>query len=177
MFYTMKNASLRLLICLSLIASACGVEKSEKDFNKFTGRWKLYIVETKADVDASWVPRQGDYKNRQGFILYDGRGGMGVHHVTENYQRYTFEGKGGLDSLTRNDLRHLANNFVYFGKYRVIDSVGIIEHHIESAHLPNLCGTVAARKYAFMGDTLVLSPVTDRYPKSRLKWVRLSDLE
>ncbi len=173
----MKKTFLRSLICLSLIASACGVKKYEQDFNKFTGRWKLYIVETKADVDASWVPRQGDYKNRQGFILYDGLGGMGVHHVTEDYQHYVFEGKGGLDSLTRNDLRHLANNFVYFGKYRVIDSLGIIEHHIESAHSLNLWGTIAARKYTFMGDTLVLSPVTDQYPKSRLKWVRLSDLE
>jgi predicted transcriptional regulator len=98
---------------------------------------------------------------------------MGVHHVTENYETYEFEGEGGLENLTGNDLKHLANNFVYFGKYRVIDSVAIIEHHIESANFPHMWGTIAKRKYVFTGDTLILNPITDRYPKTRLKWVKL----
>ena len=102
---------------------------------------------------------------------------MGVHHVTDDYELYQIEGKGGLDSLTKQDLRHLADNFVYFGKYKVIDSLHIIEHHIESSNFQTMWGTVAKRNYIFSGDTLILNPITNRYPKIRLKWVRLNDLE
>jgi hypothetical protein len=134
-------------------------------------------VEIQVDSLSNWEPRQDHYRNRQGFIIYDGKGGMGVHHVTENYQDYQFEGKSGLDSLTFNDLRHLADNFVYFGSYKVNDSLQVIEHHIESANFQNMWGTVAKRKYVFSGDTLILNPVTERYPKIRLKWMRLKDIE
>lgn len=102
---------------------------------------------------------------------------MGVHHVTENYEKYKFEGSGGLDSLTVNDLRHLANNFVYFVKYKVNDTLNIIEHYIESVNFQRMWGTIAKRKYLFSGDTLVLNPLTNRYPKIRLKWIKLNDIE
>ena len=65
---------------------------------------------------------------------------------------------------------------VYFGKYRVNDSLSIVEHHIESVNFQRMWGTVASRKYKFHGDTLVLNPVTEKYPKIRLKWVRLNDM-
>jgi hypothetical protein len=154
---------------------SCTTGNKQSDFDKFTGRWTLGIVETQSDSISPWKPRQDHYKNRQGFIIYDGKGGMGVHHVTENYEKYEFEGKGGLDSLTAKDLRHLADNFVYFGKYRVNDSLKIIDHHIESVNFQNMWGTVAKRKYLFSGDTLILNPITDRYPKTRLKWIKLND--
>ena len=147
----------------------------ESDFDKFNGRWTLGIVEVQTDSISKWKPRQDHYKNRQGFIIYDGKGGMGVHHVTENYEKYEFEGNGGLDSLTAKDLRHLADNFVYFGKYRVNDSLKIIEHHIESGNFQTMWGSVAKRKYLFTGDTLILNPITNRYPKTRLKWIKLND--
>ncbi|MFC3881854.1 lipocalin-like domain-containing protein [Algoriphagus namhaensis] len=160
-----------------LLLASCTREKEPSDLEKFTGRWSLYIVEEQVDSAANWEPRQDHYKNRKGFIIYDGQGGMGVHHVTENYDQYVFEGKGGLDSLTAKDLRHMADNFVYFGKYSVDDSLKIIEHHIESANFQTMWGTTASRKYAFSGDTLILSPITERYPKGRLKWIRLKDNE
>ncbi|MCB0647855.1 MAG: lipocalin-like domain-containing protein [Saprospiraceae bacterium] len=150
-------------------------EKDHSDFERFTGRWSLFVVESKVDSISAWMPRKDHYKNRQGFIIYDGIGGMGVHHVTEHYQDYQFESYGAPDNLTTNDLKHLANNFVYFGKYRVIDSLKIIEHHIESSNLPRLWATVEKRAYVFSDDTLTLSPITDRYPKSRLKWVKMDD--
>ncbi|WP_250436613.1 lipocalin-like domain-containing protein [Hanstruepera flava] len=170
----MKN--LKTILILTLLLVCCkGNEPS--DFNKFTGRWALHIVEIQADSISAWKPRQDHYKNRKGFIIYDGKGGMGVHHVTENYENYAFEGSGGLDSLTLKDLRHLADNFVYFGKYKVNDSLGLIEHHIESVNFQNLWGTIAKRKYQFLGDTLILNPLTNTYPKIRLKWVKLNDSE
>lgn len=168
----MKN--LILLITLALLLS-CSSGNDPSDFDKFTGRWTLGIVEIQRDSIAEWKERQDHYKNRQGFIIYDGKGGMGVHHVTENYEAYEFKGRGGLDSLTTKDLRHLADNFVYFGKYKVIDSLATIEHYIESANFQNMWGTTAKRKYQFSGDTLILSPLTNNYPKIRLKWVKLND--
>lgn len=163
------------IVFISALLFSCTEEKTQPDFEKFTGRWTLHIVESKSDSVSNWVPRQDHYKNRKGFILYDGQGGMGVHHVTENYEKYEFEGSGGLDRLTQKDLRHLADNFVYFGKYQVNDSLKIIEHHIESTNFQNMWGTVAERNYIFSGDTLILNPITNRYPKTRLKWVRLND--
>ncbi|WP_262709998.1 lipocalin-like domain-containing protein [Hyunsoonleella aestuarii] len=161
---------------LTLLFS-CTAENETSDFNKFTGRWTLNIVEIKTDSISNWKPRQDHYKNRKGFIIYDGKGGMGVHHVTENYEKYKFEGSGGLDSLTVNDLRHLANNFVYFVKYKVNDTLNITEHYIESVNFQRMWGTIAKRKYLFSGDTLVLNPLTNRYPKIRLKWIKLNDIE
>lgn len=164
------------LILFTFMLYSCNL-KNESDFEKFTGRWTLYVVEAQADSASIWKPRQDHYKNRKGFIIYDGKGGMGVHHVTKNYENYAFEGHGGLDSLTVTDLRHLADNFVYFGKYRVIDSLNIVEHHIESANFQNMWGTVAKRNFVFAGDTLILSPISSSYPKTRLKWIRLVDNE
>lgn len=164
-----------LYLGIITILLSCQQENETSDFDKFTGRWALDIVESQADSTSIWMPRQDHYRNRKGFIIYDGKGGMGVHHVTENYDKYKFEGIGGLDSLTSQDLRHLADNFVYFGKYRVNDSLNIIEHHIESVNFQNMWGTVAKRKYIFSGDTLILNPITNRYPKTRLKWVKLND--
>jgi len=172
----MSLNNLKILVILTLVI-ACDTVNESSDFNKFTGRWTLNIVETQTDSTTMWEARQGDYKNRNGFIIYDGKGGMGVHHVTENYEAYKFEGSGGLDSLTTKDLRHLADNFVYFGKYRVNDTLNIIEHHIESANFQTMWFTVAKRKYKFSGDTLILNPLTNRYPKTRLKWIRLNDKE
>jgi hypothetical protein len=159
---------------LLLVFISCRPEKSKSDFDKFTGRWSLHIVESQKDSTSSWEPRLGNYENRQGYILYDGIEGMGVHHVTDKYEKYEFEGKGSLDSLTQKDLRHMADNFVYFGSYKVNEEVKTIEHHIESANFQRMWGTVATRKYEFSGDTLILYPVRDTYPISRLKWVRIN---
>ena len=172
----MSHTNNLLSILLTITLFSCNEKGPASDFDKFTGRWELHVVETQADSNANWLPRQDRYRNRQGFIIYDGKGGMGVHHVTEDYQNYEFEGKKSLDSLTRNDLRHLADNFVYFGKYWVNDSLSIIEHHIESVNFQNMWGAVAKRNYVFSGDTLILNPIRDGFPKTRLKWVRLNDL-
>ena len=162
-------------IVIFTLSVACTVQESS-DFEKFTGRWTLHVVEVKSDSLHPWIEREGNYKDRNGFIMYDGLGGMGVHHVPGGYDDYRFEGES-LQTLTEKDLRHVANNFVYFGKYRVIDSLGIIEHHIESSVYPHRWGSIARRNYVFDGDTLTLYPIRDGYPKGRLKWVRLNDLD
>ena len=165
---------LKIIVVITLLLS-CNAENEKSDFDKFTGRWSLYVVEIQSDSISAWAPRQDHYKNRKGFIIYDGKGGMGVHHVPENYESYEFQASGGLDSLTVKDLRHLADNFVYFGKYSVNDSLKIVEHHIELVNFQNMWGRVAKREYVFSGDTLILNPLSNRYPKIRLKWLRLND--
>ena len=170
-FRTLKTAAISALIV------SCNSGHEATDFEKFTGRWSLYLVEQQTDSLSQWQHRQDHYRNRKGFIIYDGRGGMGVHHVTEDYDRYVFEGKGGLDSLTARDLRHLADNFVYFGRYEVNDTLRIVGHHIESANFQDMWGTTARRKYEFSGDTLILNPIRSRYPKTRLKWIKLNDID
>jgi hypothetical protein len=167
----MKQILLLLAAIISL--QACNQETQKTDYDRFTGRWSLDVVQVKADSLSPWVPRTDHYKGRNGFIIYDGMGGMGVHHVTEHYDDYSIQGKGGLDSLTPADLRHLANNFVYFGGYTVLPDSAIVEHHIESHINPAAWGSTARRKYRFSGDTLILQPIRDRYPMIRLKWVRV----
>ncbi len=161
---------LSVLFCLSWSCSS-----GDEYPDDFTGRWRLYIVESQEEPSSEWIPRQDHYKGRQGFIIYDGQGGMGVHHVPAEYQDYVIEGKGGIANLTEQDLRHLANNFVYFGRYEVDQDNHQIHHHIESANNPASWNTTATRNYVFSGDTLTLYPVTDTYPKSRLRWVRINN--
>ena len=163
-----------IMMIFSLILG-CNNKSEIADFDKFTGRWSLYIVENKTSDTEPWQPMGGRYEGRQGFILYDGRGGMGVHHVTDNYGDYALKGKGGIDSLSTDDLKHLANNFVYFGKYKVDPEQKLIEHHIESASNPGSWGTMVKRKYGFSGDSLILEPVKSSFPKQRLKWIRVND--
>ena len=89
----MSRKYLYFTITISFLLS-CNKETKRSDFDRFTGRWTLNIVETQADSSSIWEPRRDHYKNRQGFIIYDGIGGMGVHHVIENYEKYVFEGSG-----------------------------------------------------------------------------------
>lgn len=161
-----------------ILLGSCISETRKASDDPFAGRWKLHLVETQKAPDAPWIKRTDHYKNRKGYLIYDGMGGMGVHHVTEDYELYQTETNSKrLDSMSKNDLRHLANNFVYFGKYRVNDSLNIIEHHIESANLPWMWGTIAKRAFQFNGDTLTLYPVRESFPKTRLHWISMNDRE
>lgn len=171
----MRFKEIIIIVVIAFLFS-CKTESETSDFKKFTGRWSLLMVEIQADSNSTWKRGQDHYKNLNGFIIYDGKGRMGMHHVTENYNQYQFALKGGLDSPTTNDLIHRANNF-YFGEYKVNDSLNIIEHQIESVNFENPWENVAKRKYVFSGDTLILNPLTDRYPKIRLKWISLNDKE
>lgn len=108
----------------------------------------------------------------KGSIIYDGKGGMGVHQVPLDYDQYELEGKGGRKSLTEKDWQHMAQNFVYFGGYKVDESRSIVEHHIETHINPGRSSTVAARFYTFSGDTMFLQPV-DREPGLRIVWQRI----
>ena len=67
------------------------------------------------------------------------------------------------------------NNPIYFASYKVNESDKTIEHHIESANFQGMWGTIAKRKYEFKGDTLTLYPIREKYPKTRLKWVRITN--
>lgn len=171
-----------LPILITFIFVQCEQKKSEStvevqnDFQKFTGRWKLGAIQIQDTTNNSWNAAGGLNRNRSGFIIYDGQGGMGVHHVSENYKDYQLEGKGGLDSLSHNDLKMLATNFVYFGKYRVNEKEATVEHHIESHIYPHAWNSIAKRKYEFREDSLILSPIEGNFTAPvRLIWLKLDD--
>ena len=164
------------MFILTSVLIQCKDENTTSDFDKFTGRWKLYKIQLQDTLTQNWSDATGNNKNRKGFIIYDGLGGMGVHHVSENYENYEFERKGTLDSLTKKDLRHLANNFVYFGTYKVLENEKFIEHHIESYSNPNAWGKIAKRGYEFKGDTLILLPLSSGSgQQARIIWLKLND--
>lgn len=174
---TFRKTYILIGICaLTLALIQCNEKTASSDFNKFTGRWKLHKIQLQDTITQNWTDVLGNNKDRKGFIIYDGLGGMGVHHVTENYENFEFEGKGNLDSLTKRDLRHFTNNFVYFGKYNVNDINKTIEHHIESHIYPKSWGSIAKREYKFKGDTLILSPLNkDLRLPIRIIWISLND--
>lgn len=89
------------ILALPFFIIQCNEKRETSDFDKFTGRWKLYKIQLQDTISKNWNNATGNNKNRNGFIIYDGLEGMGVYHVTENYENFEFEGKGSLDSLTK----------------------------------------------------------------------------
>ncbi|MUP45986.1 hypothetical protein E0K83_09550 [Gramella sp. BOM4] len=181
----MQNRLNNFIFCCLLLGNFIFIQCQQKekisepvktDFEKFTGRWRLGGIQIQDTTSMKWKPAGGLNKNRTGFLIYDGQGGMGVHHVSESYENYQFEGKGGLDSLSQKDLRKLATNFVYFGTYRLNEKDRIIEHQIESHIYPHAWNTVAKRHYEFRGDSLILSPINGNFTGPvRLVWLKLND--
>ncbi|MCP9200853.1 lipocalin-like domain-containing protein [Gramella sp. GC03-9] len=176
-----KITTLFLILSISLLCTQCKQQEKKSisqasDFEKFTGRWKLGNIQVQDTLTKAWNNAGGLNKDRKGFIIYDGLGGMGVHHVSENYEQYILEGKGGLDSLSQKDLKKMATNFVYFGKYRVNEDDKTIEHHIESHIYPQAWNTIAERRYEFREDSLILSPINGNFTAPvRLVWLKLDD--
>ncbi len=168
-----------LLISILCLLTGCMSPNSERDGEKaedpleqFRGRWRLYRIERLAD-NGEWQvnPR---FAGRQGYILYDGLGGMGVHHVPAGYQSYDMESGIPVDSLSRDDLEHIAGQFIYFGRYSLDTASKTITHHIETDQRPSWWGRDAKRTYAFHGDTLQLMPVTAD-SKARIVWIKVTD--
>lgn len=164
------------LVGLAFVLLGCGVpspvENDDPDpREQFRGRWRLHKIE-RLDNDR-WQVVPGA-EGRQGFILYDGWGGMGVHHVPAGYDAYELESPRPVDSLTRNDLEHLAGQFIYFGRYSLDTINKVITHHIETDKRPSWWGREASRRYVFQGDTLQLFPTTSD-PAVRISWIKVND--
>jgi hypothetical protein len=149
--------------------SACCRSDKLSDKEQFRGLWSLYAMEQEDAETGEWQEwRDG----MQGYILYDGEGGMAVHLTTRGYEKFDLLFPNFNDSISVEALRHLTNSYVYFAWYTVDEEKNIVEHARLSHSNPAEWNKVVRRKYTFSGDTLILEPVEPGLSDLRLKWIK-----
>lgn len=135
--------------------------------------WRLDRIERFDSLKATWI-NDTLFKGWSGYILYDGKGHMGVHLVPAGYKDFN-TGKN-VDSLSHDELKQLMefyrSNFVYFSNYEIKDTS--IFHHRLSATEPQNWGKTLVRDFHFNNDTLILTAHENiGASKLRLRWIKL----
>ena len=157
------------ILTLSMFFMACQQNIEPKDMNRFSGLWKLHVMEQKDSVTGSWHEwRQG----MQGYILYDDQDNMAVHLTLKGYEKTSLRFPNFIDTIPLEALKHLSKSYVYFAKYKVDEEKGTVEHARISHSNPGDWHAKVNRKYSFRGDTLILEPVEQQNAGLRLKWVK-----
>ncbi|WP_411768960.1 lipocalin-like domain-containing protein [Winogradskyella sp. A3E31] len=162
---------------LIVLVIGCANQTTISDNNRLTGSWKLYQIQQQDSINGKWEKIGGNLNYTTGYLIYDGQGGMGVHEVLENYENYHFEDTTKVGRYYVEDLKHLASNFTYFGRYRILPNKKLIEHTILAHTNPKLWNTTNQRKYQFKGDTLILFPVEAKYNNVRVVWTKIAEME
>ena len=166
-YFAMKYNFILLLILLFLFSCTQNTAQSDKD--KFTGLWKLVVLEIQDPQSGNW----GKYKDGlQGYILYDGINHMAVHLTTRDYESTDLRFPNFTDTIPVEALRHLTNSYVYFAKYTVNEENKTVEHARISHSNPGLWNELVYREYTFSGDTLILKTGDDQPVPLRVKWIR-----
>lgn len=170
---------LNLLFILVLL-SACDNLKTNR-VEKLVGMYKLYIIEYK-DSTGQW--RQQEWgKDGDGYIVYDGKGHMGVHITPKGYKDFQWMDEESsinndrlnakTDSMSvdelKNAVKEFSSSYVYFGNYSVDDTADIVTHYRITSSIPAVWGTTVKRKFTFSGDTVILEPLN---ANRRLKWIK-----
>ena len=168
----MKYKQEALVLFIAFFLFGCNQETTDKDFNKFTGLWSLYIMERQNLKSGEWHEWRA---GMQGYILYDGQSNMAVHHTTVGYEKFDLQYANFTDSISVEALKHLTNSLVYFAKYTVDDEQKVVEHARISHSNPSQWNQVVKRRYTFSGDTLTLQPIEEG-PLGilRLRWIKES---
>ena len=167
----MKDKLILLFLSMSFLLFGCGQENAQKDANKFSGLWSLYIMEQLDSETGEW----SEWRNgMQGYILYDGQNSMSVHLTTEGYEDTDLQFPNFVDSISHEALKHLTNSYVYFAKYTVDEEQHVVQHARISHSNPGEWNAVVRRRYAFSGDTLILQPLEEETAGLRLKWLKES---
>ena len=136
------------------------------------GLWTLHSMESyNANTDTYEEWRDG----MQGYILYDGDGHLALNLSSKDYQDFEFEFPNFTDTIAIEALRHLTQNYFYVANYTVFEEEGIVEHARLAHSNPGEWNDIVRRKYAFSGDTLVISPVEDRNKGLLLKWIKVGE--
>ena len=112
-------------------------------------------------------------KNGVSFLHYDGSGTMSIHFTPEGFAQ-TNPNDLDLDSLPIEELKMLASDYWYVGKYEVNPDSGWVQHKRIIHSDPNEWGKVVRRNYAMNEDTLVLSAPEFGL---RLKWFPAEELD
>ena len=156
-----------ILILTGLLACNPSLKKAEK--SKFSGLWKLHIIERKDSISGLW----NEWRNGlQGYILYDDKDNMAVHLTSKGYQNTDIVFHDFIDTVSVEELKYRTQSYVYFAKYAVYEDENIVEHARISHSNPNLWNLKVKRWYEFREDTLILTTVENKNSPLRVKWYR-----
>ncbi len=162
------NKILFLFFTVSL-SFGCNQETEQKEPNKFSGLWSLYIMEQRNAETGEW----SEWRNgMQGYILYDDNNNMSVHLTTVGYEDTDLRFPNFVDTISHEALKHLTNSYVYFAKYTIDEEQSLVEHARISHSNPGMWDEVVRRRYSFRGDTLTLQPLEEETANLRLKWIK-----
>lgn len=141
----------------------------ENHKEKFEGLWRLIVAEHQDPETGSWEAWNGGL---QGFLLYDNKDNVAVHMTPRGYQTTEIQFHLQPDNMTLEELKHRAQSYVYFAKYKINEQEKIVEHIRISHSSPLEWNLPVKRKYEFNDDTLTLTTLDNHGPKLRLKWIR-----
>jgi hypothetical protein len=165
----MKIKKVLVFLFVAGFLYACNQETEQKESNKFSGLWSLYLMEQLNPETGEW----SEWRNgMQGYILYDTKNTMSIHLTTKGYEDTDLRFPNFVDTISNLALKHLTNSYVYFAKYTVDEKQHIVEHARISHSNPGMWNEVVKRRYTFSGDTLILQPVEQEISGLRLKWIK-----
>lgn len=149
-----------------LTCYSCGNKQYDIEA-KFNGMWRLDKIEALDTVSGKWMIDSSRIGNN-GFIVYDGKGHMGVHMTPKGYK--DFDANRNIESLDIKELKEMVSfyksNFVYFADYKINGQT--IIHKKYSATNPKDWNSLVTRNFEFKNDTLILSN-----RGLRLRWIKL----
>jgi hypothetical protein len=165
----MKSIQIIIIFSASILLINCNQELKNIQTNKFSGLWKLHIIEQKDSITGEW----SEWRNGlQGYILYDDKDNMAVHLTSKGYQNTDIEFHDFIDTVSLKELKHRTQSYVYFAKYTVLEDENIVEHARISHSNPNEWNIKVKRWYEFKGDTLILTTLENKNSPLRVKWIK-----
>jgi hypothetical protein len=167
--HQMKNIQIIFFLLTAIILISCNPGSGENQTNKFSGLWKLIIIEQQDSISGEWA----EYKNGlQGYILYDDDDNMAVHLTTKGYQNTDIIFHDFIDTVSIEELKYRTQSYVYFAKYTILEDEGIVEHARISHSNPNAWNITVRRSYQFSGDTLTLTTLEQQKSPLRVIWIK-----
>ncbi len=165
----MRNFQVITFLFISMLLIGCNHELRETPTNKFSGLWKLGVIEQQDSISGEW----SEYRNGlQGYILYDDIDNMAVHLTSKGYQNTDIVFHDFVDTVSMEELKHRTQSYVYFAKYTVRKGENIVEHTRISHSNPNLWNIKVQRLYEFKEDTLILTTLERKNSQLRVVWIK-----
>lgn len=158
-----------IFVITTFIFTGCIQESNDPTKSKFSGLWKLVIIEKQDPESLEW----SEYNNgMQGYILYDDKDNMAVHLTSKGYQNTDIIFHDFDDTVLIEELKHRTQSYVYFAKYTVYVKEKYVEHARISHSNPNQWNVAVKRSFEFIGDTLKLTTIDRKAGPLRVTWLR-----
>lgn len=165
----MKNIQIITFLITSIFLISCNQELKKPETNKFSGLWKLHIIEQQDSISGEW----SEWRNGlQGYILYDDKDNMAVHLTSKGYQNTDIDFHDFIDTVSLEELKYRTQSYVYFAKYTELEDENIVEHARISHSNPNAWNIKVKRSYEFKGDSLILTTLENKNSPLRVKWIK-----